>query len=340
MLVIGTTEGVFVAQDGQAARGSDLKERGVNVLRQVNGSVLAGTAAGVYRSTDGGISWQRVGVPDVEVLEIAAAPGDDQLVYAGTRPAALYRSRDGGASWSEVESFSKSFDPDTWGLPVASWPPGARAHTIVVDGEDARRCLVGVEVGGIVITEDDGATWSTIMPGGDPDIHCIVANPRQPATLYASTGFGRIGKMAEEPEEQRAAGMFGSDDGGRTWHSLWQDMKREYTRPLCIDARAPHAVTVGCAPNARPYITYNLPGGANANLYQSIDQGATWRKIGDAEHAPSEACILSVVPAPDAAGNVLVGTDRGEVWHVSATDARWKVLADGLPPVQAVVSVG
>jgi len=336
MLVIGTTKGVFVAQKGQSPRHSDL-ESGINVVRTVNGSLLAGASDGIYRSTDGGVSWQRAGMADHEVLEIAAAPGDDRLVYAGTRPAGLFRSRDGGASWSEVESFARSFDPDSWGLPVASWPPGARAHTIVVDD---KRCLVGVEVGGVVLSEDDGETWTTIMPGGDPDIHVVVANPLEPSTLYASTGFGRIGKLAEQPEEERVAGMFSSGDGGHTWQFLWQDMKREYTRPLCIDPRAPNAVTVGCAPNARPYITYQLPGGANANLYQSTDRGATWRKLGDADHAPSAAALLCVAPAPDDAGNVLVGTDQGEVWHVAAREAAWTLVANGLPPVQSVLDVG
>jgi len=339
MLVIGTTEGVFVGGDGQSPQPSDLTGRAVHVVRAVNGSVLAGTADGIYRSSAGGASWERVGLADQEVLEIASAPGDDALVYAGTRPAALFRSRDGGASWTEVESFARSFDPDSWGLPVASWPPGARAHSIVVGGADNRRCLVGIEVGGVVLSEDDGETWTTIMPGGDPDIHVVVANPLEPSTLYASTGFGRIGTMAEQPEEERGAGMFGSSDGGHTWQFLWQDMKREYTRPLCIDPRAPNAVTVGCAPSARPYITHKLPGGANANLYQTTDRGATWRKLGDADHAPSSAALLCVVPAPDGPGNVLVGTDQGEVWHVAARDTRWTLVADGLPPVQSVVGV-
>src|SRR4051794_27720832 len=104
MLVIGTTEGVFVAHKGQSPRPRELTGRAVNVVRAVNGRVLAGTADGIHRSTDGGASWQRVGLAGHEVLELAAAPGDDALVYAGTRPAALFRSRDGGGSWSEVES--------------------------------------------------------------------------------------------------------------------------------------------------------------------------------------------------------------------------------------------
>jgi hypothetical protein len=340
MLVIGTTEGVFVADAGQAARATDLSDRRVHTLRQTDGHLLAGTADGVYRSVTNAARWQRIGLDDLEVLEVCAAPSDARLIYAGTRPAGLFRSRDGGESWSEVESFVRAFDPDTLGLPVPSWPPGARAHTIVVDAVNPMRYMVGVEVGGIVITEDDGASWSTVMPGGDPDIHCIVADPGQPRRLYASTGFGRVGRLAEEPEEHRAAGMFASDDGGRSWRSIWEGRRAHYTRPLCIDPRAPNAVTVCTAPNARPYITYNIEGGANGRLFQTADRGVTWRELGDDQHAPSAAALLCVAPAEDQPGNVLVGTDRGEVWHVASADKRWTRLVDGLPPVQAVQPAG
>jgi hypothetical protein len=340
VLVIGTTEGVFLAAASELPRATDLSSRNVKVLRRTDGHVLAGTNDGVYRSADNGRGWQRVGLEGQEVLEIMPAPRDPRTVYAGTVPAALFRSRDGGATWSDVDSFALAFDADTWGIPaITGWPSGARAHSIVVDANDPEQCLVGIEVGGVVRSADDGSAWTTTLPGGVPDIHYVVADPERPERLYCSTGFGRIGKLAEVPEKERTAGMFASDDGGQSWRYIWEGMLHRYTRPLCIDARPPHALTVGTAPNARPYISYRIEGGALGQVYQSTDGGATWRPLGDAPHSPSVAAILCVTPALDTAGNVLVGTDLGEVWHVDAASTRWTLLAEGLPAVQSVLEL-
>ena len=339
MLVIGTTEGVFLANASESPRASDLSSRDVKVLRQANGDVLAGTNDGVYRSPDGTRAWQRVGLEGHEVLELMPAPLDPRIVYAGTVPAALFRSRDGGATWSKLDSFARAFDADTWGLPaIVGWPSGARAHSIVVDANDTERCVVGIEVGGVVSSDDRGSTWKTTLPGGVPDIHYVVAEPGRPERLYCSTGFGRIGKLADVPDKERIAGMFVSDDYGVSWRYIWEGMLHRYTRPLCIDPRPPHALTVGTAPSARPYITYRIEGGAHGQIYQTTDGGTTWRPLGDAPHSPSVAAILCVTPAPDGAGNVLVGTDLGEVWHVEAASTRWSLQAEGLPPVQSVLS--
>jgi hypothetical protein len=55
-------------------------------------------------------------------------------------------------------------------------------------------------------------------------------------------------------------------------------------------------------------------------------------------HSPSAARLTTVTPDPELAGGVLVGTETGEVWRVNQ-DARWTQLADGLPPVQALLAV-
>jgi photosystem II stability/assembly factor-like uncharacterized protein len=99
-------------------------------------------------------------------------------------------------------------------VPVTPPRPG-RARSIVLDPADPLRLVVGVEVGGVVLSEDGGRTWTMNRPGGNPDLHNIVAKPDEPGVLFASTGFGRIDRS--EPMEQRIAGMFRSDDHGKSW---------------------------------------------------------------------------------------------------------------------------
>jgi hypothetical protein len=170
------------------------------------------------------------------------------------------------------------------------------------------------------------------LPGGNPDLHTIVAKPDEPGVLFASTGFGRIDQS--EPMEQRIAGMFRSDDHGKTWRFQWSGMTPPYTRPLCIDPRAPHAVTVGASPTA--FSSHKDAGGACAMLFQSADGGATWRSLGDADHSPSAAQIQAVAADPETKGGVLVGTETGELWRVRP-DTPWARLAQGLPQVQSIL---
>jgi photosystem II stability/assembly factor-like uncharacterized protein len=330
-LLIGTSEGVFLANgEGPHQPAEGLRGGHVRVLRAANVSLFAGADDGVYCSRDGGRSWRPSGVEGRTVWEIAVAPTDEDLLYVGVQPAAVYRSGDGGASWAEVESLGQSPVAERWGLPNSTL--GARALSILLDPTDPARYQVGLEVGGILSTEDDGTTWTWNTPGGNPDIHGLLRHPRQPDRLYATTGFGRVHQP--EPREQRVAGLFGSDDGGRTWRYLWQGVQPPYTRPICADTRAPYALTVAAAPGA--FSSVDDPGGAQAMLFQSTDDGQTWRSLGDAEHSPSAANLLAVAPAPDAPGSVVVGTETGEVWRVSAA-AEWTLLASGLPRVHALL---
>jgi hypothetical protein len=152
--------------------------------------------------------------------------------------------------------------------------------------------------------------------------------------MYATTGFGRTGP-GSPPETQSRAGTYRSQDGGASWTYVWPDIEHRYTRPLCVDARAPYAVTVASSPTFRS--SYKDADGAQSMLYQSRDGGDTWRALGDASHSPSAANLTALAPA-DESGAVVVGTDNGEVWRVSAS-AEWMLLASGLPHVQALLPV-
>ena len=332
-LLVGASEGLFIVGKGSEPTPVEgLAGRSVRRIVAVGGDLLAGASDGVYRSADGGRSWQPSGVEGQIVWDIQPAPGDEDVVYAGTQPAALYRSADRGCTWQAIGSVQAVPGAERWCIPNSNL--GARARTIVLDPADPARCWLGIEVGGVLASEDGGGSWSLGLPGGNPDIHVMARHPARPSTLFATTGYGRIDNS--EPMAARIAGLFGSEDGGRSWRYLWEGVEPRYTRPICIDERAPHPLTVACAPTA--FSSFRDEGGAHSLLYRSDDDGRTWRSLGDAAHSPSAANILSVTPG-EAVGDVLVGTDTGEVWNVSAAGG-WTLLAAGLPMVQAVARVG
>jgi photosystem II stability/assembly factor-like uncharacterized protein len=331
-LLIGTSEGMFVVDQASApAPGAVLTGRSVHTVRRANGSILAGAADGVYRSDDAGRSWQPSGCEGEDVWAIAASAANQHVVFAGVHPAALFRSDDHGRSWSPVPSLRGVPGAENWRLP--SDPNGSRALAIVLDETRPEHLWVGVEVGGILETSDGGTTWVFTLAGRNPDIHGLARDPAQPDVLYAATGYGRLDP--NDPDEP--AGVYRSDDGGESWRYAWPDADRRWTRPMCIDARAPHALTVASCPNFQS--SQRNPGGAQSMLYQSTDSATTWRSLGDAAHAPSAVNITAIAVAPERPGSVVVGMENGEVWQVSP-EAEWTPLASGLPTVQALLPLG
>ena len=323
----GTKNGIHRVSAQQVTQVADCPS--VRDLRVVGDGLFAASGDGVYKSQDGGQQWRRTGLSGLEVWQIRAS--SEGLIYAVTQPAGLYRSNDGGESWSAVEAFANYPGAEDWCVPIEPPLPG-RARTLVIDKTDASRLWVGVEVGGVMVTSDGGESWQLIRPGENPDIHMLVAHPENPDELYVSTGYGREDGVAEMIEGN--AGVFRTTDGGLSWRYAWQGVTPRYTRPLCIDPRPPHPLTVASAPS--PFSAHTDPGGAGAYLFRSDDRGGSWQSLCDDEHSPSTANFHGLAPAADAPGSVLVGTDTGELWRVDS-NARWEQQATGLSWVMSVL---
>ena len=69
-------------------------------------TLFAGADDGLYKSGDGGRSFERLNSPmnKMDVWKIAFDPSDPDTMFAGTRPAALFRSTDGGRHWDKLRS--------------------------------------------------------------------------------------------------------------------------------------------------------------------------------------------------------------------------------------------
>jgi hypothetical protein len=329
-LLAGTSKGVFAVGESHEFV-SVLPERSVRDLAHAGGRVLAGADTGILASDDGGRTWQLSGLEGRTVWKILPGPDGGNPVYVGSQPAGVFHSEDGARSWQEMETFAQAPGADRWCVPVTPRQPG-RARALVVDWANGKRLWVGVEVGGVVSTDNGGATWRIDLPGGNPDIHTMVAHPGKPGVLFASTGYGRLEGVAEMIEGN--AGVFRSDDNGATWRYAWRGVTPRYARPMCIDPRPPYGLTVASAPTA--FSSYKDEGGANAMLYRTEDGGETWRSLCDHEHSPSAANFHGLVPDPSAPGGVLIGTDTGEIWQVSDS-AEWRRLAAGLPSVLSLL---
>jgi len=324
-ILSGTSKGVFVVSAGAATQ--VLRCRDVRELVRIGGRCFAGTGDGLHVSDDRGRTWAPSGLEGREVWQVR--DDGNGTLYAGTAPTGLFRSDDNGDAWTEIASLAQLADAEGWRVPQDP-PTGARARALVVSGS---RIRVGVEVGGLALSEDAGETWSAVLPGDNPDLHMLFAHPAEPDILYASTGYGRLNGVAEKAEGN--AGVFRSDDGGRTWTFAWKGITPRYSRPMCIDHRAPYGLTVASAPTA--FSNYRDENGAQAMLFRSENGGESWRSLGDEAHSPSAANFHGLTVDPEVPGGVLVGTDSGEVWRVG-DGAEWELCGDGMPAVLSLAA--
>lgn len=157
-----------------------------------DGGVLAGTARGLYRSTDRGKSWRpaRLAGADDEpgpaaVDHLTASSGEPQVLYAGTAAGGLLRSDDDGASWTAI-------DADL---------PRAAVTDLVVDPRDRRSLWASFDGHGVHATR--GGPWRAVEPGL-PDAaaprHLALA-PGAPARLWVATADGELYRRVPPPPE-------------------------------------------------------------------------------------------------------------------------------------------
>jgi len=127
--------------------------RGLAISRSNPQVMMVSKYTDVFRSTDGGTSWNRVisGLPGKAVLNLEIDPNDSSKAYAalaGTFGTSVYYTTNGGSSWSARGT----------GLPAFS------AQVVRVDPTDSLTLYCGTDVG-VYRSTDGGANWSPFGSG-------------------------------------------------------------------------------------------------------------------------------------------------------------------------------
>lgn len=208
---------------------------------------------GLYRTWDGGETWDRVlHVSEYTgITDIAFDPRDPEVIYAssyqrrrhvgiliaGGPESTIFKSTDGGDTWLEIEDGLPATDRGRIGIAVSPQRPDVVYATVPSTGDNS----------GFYRSENGGESWERMSDwvAGDPQYYQeIFCDPHQFDRLWAEAVTIQI-----------------TEDGGRTWESL-------RTRGVHVDHHH-----VGFDPDDPLHIHLGNDGG----LYESFDGGVTWR---------------------------------------------------------------
>jgi photosystem II stability/assembly factor-like uncharacterized protein len=212
-------------------------------------NAYAGATSGLFKSTDGGTTWQPLtrGLPaaadGLSRIGIGIAPTDPRRIYAWVTAATsgLYRSDDAGASWRLMNT-----EPRVWGrgddfanvrvdpsnpdvlyaantstyrstdggrtfTAIKGAPGGDDYHTIWINPTNHDIILIAADQGA-TITVNGGETWSTWYNQPTAQMFHVAADNRFPYWLYGGQ------------QESGSAGVVSRSDYGaimfRDWHPV------------------------------------------------------------------------------------------------------------------------
>lgn len=284
--------------------------------------VYAGTFDhGVWRSLDGGATWEDVtaNIPHKRVLSIAVSPVDivagRSVVFAGTEPSRLYRSDDDGRSWSDSPHLPELPSAPTWSFPPRPWTHHVR--WIAPHAHDRDLLFVGIELGGVMRSRDGGATWEDRKPGSQWDAHTVATHPVDPNRVYEAAG----------------GGVAISLDAGDTWQPADAGKDRRYAWALAVDPADPDLWYVSATFGARE--AHRNTGDSQALLYRSRG-GGPWQALSGGLPQPLPYMPYALLVPFAQPGTLVVGFQNGSLAHSPDAGESFRMLDVQLPALLAL----
>ncbi len=305
---------------------------------------VGSTGAGLFRSTDGGISWSRVfestnaswisgvvapsgssaivlaasggifrsttgGTPFTRVVtspttSLWASPGQATRMYAGVRSLGVYKSTNAGASWTRLTAAPLPTDGYRNVHVSACSADPDRVYAAFISSSSSIPTLV-------FRSDDGGSTW-TSLPSADNfcNPQCwydayVAAHPDDPDMVFLGGVDPRYGVF----------GVARSRDGGVTW----SEVSSVGGVTLHPDH---HTMAFGPAPGGGTAVWEGNDGG----VWRSLSDGESWDNL---NNGLETALLYNVAIHPTQAERMLGGTQDNGTPERSGPDLQWPQLQTG-----------
>ena len=192
---------------------------------------------GVYRSSDGGATWQQTLKIDAEtgVVDLARDPENATTIYAAAwqvrnypwmsyfQPnsgpgSGIYKSTDDGINWKRVEG--GGWPTAMLGRIGLATTTGGRVYAVVdAPAQSADNATPAVDAGGLYRSDDGGSNWQRVSSEGwleNDYFSRITVDPANPDHLFA------MGQSIRHSEDAgKTWTVFRGSPGGDDYHHLW-----------------------------------------------------------------------------------------------------------------------
>jgi hypothetical protein len=269
---------------------------------------------GVWKSTSRGYDWTRLEFSEPNVFSLAVSPSDGAF-YVGTEPSKLFVSRDEGRSWRELEALQQIPSRPSWSFPPRPWTSHVRS--IAPSPYDAKLLLVGIELGGVMRSEDGGETWSDHPTGAQKDAHALAWHPTAVDRAYEAGGGGAAW----------------SRDGGVSWQPADIGRDRHYTWALAVDPTDPDCWYVSANPGAR--LAHHGDGSAEAYIYRWHGVGP-WEPLGGGLPKPLDSFPYALTMSSN---SLFAGLRDGRIYRSCHRGDHWKQLDVYGEPPECVIGI-